>query len=249
MNYLPIFNTSILRDFFVGRGLVSAERAATRGDIEPAVSRTLFSVPRPARRPGAKRRLFFYGREGITRNMYPLGVLALAEAVAKGILDPGEWEVVSAGQPHAPVNLGKGMVLRSVGKMSLTDYAKFLSEVDIGVSLMLSPHPSYPPLEIAAAGALSVTNSFENKDLSRLSPLIVSCPPSLEGVVDGISRAVKRLETETLSAPRALALPGDWDEALAGVVARIHGFMQEETAARLRTGKRFDQVKGTFAPA
>ena len=33
---------------------------------------------------------------------------------------------------------------------------------------MVSPHPSYPPLEMAAAGLLVLSNTYANKDLSKL---------------------------------------------------------------------------------
>lgn len=39
---------------------------------------------------------------------------------------------------------------------------------------MISPHPSYPPLEMAAYGLEVVTNSFNNKDLSLLTGNITS---------------------------------------------------------------------------
>lgn len=226
MNYVPIFNTGILRDFFLERKLVTAERAALGAAFDPAVSRHLYNVPRPRKKPGEKRRLFFYGREAITRNLFPIGINGLAQAIEEGIFDPAEWEFVSAGQPHAPVHLAKGAHLKSVGKLTLQNYAKLLSETEIGLSLMLSPHPSYPPLEIAAAGAFSVTNTFANKDLARLSPNIISCAPSIEGVVSGLAVAVARLKTETLDAPRPLALPDNWDEALDPIADALYGLMR-----------------------
>ncbi len=39
---------------------------------------------------------------------------------------------------------------------------------------MCSPHPSYPPLEMATFGVKTITNSFECKDLSSFSPNIIS---------------------------------------------------------------------------
>jgi O-antigen biosynthesis protein len=41
-----------------------------------------------------------------------------------------------------------------------------LNECAVGISLMLSPHPSYPPLEMAHSGLLTITNSYGDKDLS-----------------------------------------------------------------------------------
>jgi hypothetical protein len=39
---------------------------------------------------------------------------------------------------------------------------------------MVSPHPSYPPLEMAHFGMKVITNRFGNKDLSKLHDNIIS---------------------------------------------------------------------------
>ena len=44
----------------------------------------------------------------------------------------------------------------------------------MGVSLMESPHPSYPPLEMASSGCITVTNCYESKSLENRSENIVS---------------------------------------------------------------------------
>ena len=71
--------------------------------------------------------------------------------------------MVSAGKPHADIDLGDGVWLRSVGKLDLTEYATLLRGSAIGISLMISPHPSYPPIEMAHMGMLVLTNRFENE--------------------------------------------------------------------------------------
>ena len=46
---------------------------------------------------------------------------------------------------------------------------------------MVSPHPSYPPLEMSTFGVKTITNSFENKDLTYFNPNIISldnCTPN-----------------------------------------------------------------------
>ncbi|MFZ3383392.1 MAG: hypothetical protein WA144_05655, partial [Candidatus Methanoperedens sp.] len=43
-----------------------------------------------------------------------------------------------------------------------------------GLSIMISPHPSYPPLEMASFGLEVVTNRFANKNLSEGSSSIIS---------------------------------------------------------------------------
>jgi hypothetical protein len=54
------------------------------------------------------------------------------------------------------------------------DYANLLLESAVGVSFMVSPHPSYPPLEMSHFGLYTITNSYANKDLSQYHENIVS---------------------------------------------------------------------------
>lgn len=45
---------------------------------------------------------------------------------------------------------------------------------------MVSPHPSYPPLEMSTYGIKTITNTFENKELSSFNDNIISldkCTP------------------------------------------------------------------------
>ena len=81
------------------------------------------------------------------------------------------------------------------GKASLEDYADYLNQALVGVSLMISPHPSYPPLEMAEAGLATITNAYAGKDLRRRFENIVSLthldPRSL---ADAIEETVTRME-------------------------------------------------------
>ena len=84
------------------------------------------------------------------------------------------WTVISAGEEHDPVYLGEEMYLNSVGKLTIEEYAKVLKESYAGISLMVSPHPSYPPLEMSVFDVKVITNCYGNKDLSKFSENIIS---------------------------------------------------------------------------
>jgi hypothetical protein len=119
------------------------------------------------------RRVLVYGRPNVPRNCFP----ALVRGLRRWVRDYPEyvdWEVISAGVPHDPVDLGAGRRLTSVGKLPLEDYAEMLLTSSAGVSLMASPHPSYPPLEMAHFGVRTVTNLYAGKDLSSFHPGITS---------------------------------------------------------------------------
>ena len=119
------------------------------------------------------RRVLVYGRPNVERNCFPALVRGL-KRWARDYPEFADWEVVSAGMPHDPVDLGGGRTLTSLGKLSLDEYAHLLLGCSVGVSLMASPHPSYPPLEMAHFGLRTVTNTYSCKDLTAFHPNIIS---------------------------------------------------------------------------
>ncbi|MDA3858947.1 MAG: glycosyl transferase family 1, partial [Roseovarius sp.] len=96
---------------------------------------------------------------------------------------------ISIGQTHGDVTLPGGLTLKSLGKLPWEDYPDYLCSVDLGLSLMYSPHPSHPPIEMAASGVRVITNQFGPKDLSQLSPAILSVPATAPDLADALSVA------------------------------------------------------------
>lgn len=137
-------------------------------------------------------RVLLYGRPSIPRNLFGTAVRALA-TWARARDESRPLEIVSAGEHHAPVQLSRGLTIASLGQLSWDRYEAELTRSDIGLSLMLSPHPSYPPLEMAAAGLVVVTNRFAEKDLSHVAPSIVSCDPDADAIADGLAVAERQL--------------------------------------------------------
>lgn len=180
-----IFNSSNLRSYFELQGHV-AERGWT---FEPVINDSLRPYLDQVARSERKPQIIVYGRPNINRNCFP--------ALVRGLRHWGEqypqfqdWEIVSAGTPHDPIDLGNGRRIRSLGKLSLDEYARLLLESSVGVSLMASPHPSYPPLEMAHFGLRVVTNRYTCKDLGDYHPNIVSLPSiSDAALARGIARA------------------------------------------------------------
>lgn len=186
LDFVPIFNTTILRDYFglMGHRFATADAPA----FHPAIDIARFATGRRRRRPGP-RRIAVYGRPEVPRNMFPTTIEALGRFLTDRAITPDQVEILSVGLRHDPVALPGGHVLQSLGKLPLADYPEWLLTVDIGLSLMHSPHPSHPPLEMAAAGARVVTNRFANKDLGRLSRAILSVEGTTEAVAQGLAQA------------------------------------------------------------
>jgi SAM-dependent methyltransferase len=144
------------------------------------------------------RRLLFYARpeSHAARNMFELGVVALSEAIRRGVFSD-EWEFFGIGTVASGTELplAGGKVLRLLPKQSQDRYAELLVSHDVGLSLMYTPHPSLVPIEMAAAGMTVVTNAFANKTeeaLREISANLFAVPPTIPGIVDGLERAVRR---------------------------------------------------------
>jgi hypothetical protein len=142
-----------------------------------------------------QKKIIAYGRPGVARNLF--------ETIVEGVrIWPGRnpdvnttYEILFAGEEFASSRLAELENARAVGKLSLKDYAQLLNEAAIGVSLMISPHPSYPPLEMAAAGCVTITNGYEAKDLTRRAGNIISLgvvtPEKLADALDATVARVK----------------------------------------------------------
>jgi hypothetical protein len=183
----------------------------------PSVDRALF---RAGERPPGRRRLVFYARPKHPRNLFELGLRALATAVHQGAFEADDWTFAAIGEETRAWTLSARKVLAPVPVMTYRDYAEYLGQSDILLSLMLSPHTSYPPLEMAATGGLVITNTFSTKTtpaLAAISPSIRGVPPDLDSLSAGIAQAAR----DRASAGRtveSLTLPGSWTESLADVV-------------------------------
>jgi hypothetical protein len=149
-----------------------------------------------------------YGRPSTPRNAFPLLLDALKLFAAREPALVKGWRIVFAGEDFPKGEIAGLANAEVLGKVSLEDYADLLSRSAVGVSLMLSPHPSYPPLEMARAGCEVVTNAYGSKDLSIRAPNITSVRPlTPETLAAGIADAVGRAKTGSGAVMRDLSAP------------------------------------------
>lgn len=168
---IAIFNSKLLYDFFKKEGYAFYKEYF----FEPVLNSGLKTIllQYVGKEVEKKKKLLVYGRPSTERNAFSLVISILKEWVSR-MEDIEEWEIVSAGEYHKNVDLGKEKYLVSVGKMSIEEYGQCMLETYAGISLMSSPHPSYPPLEMSEFGVKVITNSYANKDLSKFDDNIVS---------------------------------------------------------------------------
>jgi glycosyltransferase involved in cell wall biosynthesis len=196
--HTALFSTTLLRDYFRNRAIgVYADAAAETfqnaiTDVHPPSADEL-----AARRP---RRLLFYARPEphAARNLFELGVLAIVRALADGHFQHG-WELRGIGtvQSGRRLALAPGASLELLPRSNQADYARLLREHDLGLALMYTPHPSLVPIEMAAAGMLTVTNTFENKTadaLAAISPNLIAAEPTVEAITEGLVAAAAGID-------------------------------------------------------
>jgi glycosyltransferase involved in cell wall biosynthesis len=235
--HFALFSTESLRDYFRRHRIGVYSDGAEAGDAASAAFEnaiTAIDPPDPGDLAGRKsRRLLFYARPEphAARNMFELGVLALSRAAEDGAFQGG-WELHGIGSvdPGRRIELGTGLTLELLRRRDQHDYAGLLREHDVGLALMYTPHPSLVPLEMASAGMLTVTNSFENKTaeaMAAISSNLITVEPSLEGLAAGLREATDRVgDFERRALGSRVEWSRDWNRSFnEELMGRIASFL------------------------
>lgn len=171
-----------------------------------------------------KRRLFFYSRPNNLRNLFWRGAEAICEAIERGVFDPDAWEFYFVGKDTPKFRLPRGATSHVVEGMNWSQYQRFVSTMDAALVLMDTPHPSYPPLDMAAAGVAVLTNRHGIKtDLSAYSKNIImadlAVPSLLEGL-DDLAQLANRPELRKQNRASD-GICRSWAAALSHVVEQL----------------------------
>lgn len=187
---LAVFNSKILKDYFCEKGSTFYKEYYFDPKLNASLKRELINSSGIKR----KNQILIYGRPSKMRNCFSIILMALNEWY---ITDPNakKWKIISAGEEFGSIKLPSGLIIKSVGKLSITNYAKLMLETKVGISLMASPHPSYPPLEMSTFGIKTIVNSFENKNLSNFNNNIRSIQNiSIENLVNKLQNVIRENE-------------------------------------------------------
>jgi hypothetical protein len=215
--FVPVCNTELMLKFMTSKGYSYITDNALF--FEPAVNVGKKIGIKP-KKEGGKKTLFVYGRPSVERNLFYTALRVLDELFAEQALLPSEWECFMAGQDGiSNVLLESGVVVHNLGKMSMDDYYDFARGVDVAVSLMMAPHPSYPPLELSSLGAAVVTTSYETKqDLSMYNDNLLVSSWDLDELKKNVLKATTKNRTDRLQSAKKTSLESDWTEALKSTV-------------------------------
>jgi glycosyltransferase involved in cell wall biosynthesis len=236
--HFALFSTELLREYFRAHGLGVFSEGIEAGErASAAFDNAITPVEAPSEAELAARdgrRLLFYGRpeSHATRNMFELGVLALARAVSEGSLGV-DWELHGVGGVEAsePIDLWDGTMLEMLPRRSQKTYADLLRSHDVGLALMYTPHPSLVPIEMASAGMLTVTNSFENKtaaEMDAISSNLITAEPNVDGIHAALREAIAGVDdVDRRRLGSEVRWPTDWDESFDDeLVERVSSFLE-----------------------
>ncbi len=195
----PIFNSRKLQEYFQAHsiGVFRSGRTPEENRDFAVFEHVLSEAEKPTvqeMRDRSRLRFAMYARPEChaRRNLFAVGLLALRQSIDRGHF-AGDWEFVGVGSSlPGSVELGRHQRMEMLPKMDGRTYRKFLKSVDVGLSLMYSPHPGLVAFEMASAGARVVTNIFDNRSedfVRSISSNLIPCQPSISGVADALMTA------------------------------------------------------------
>ena len=226
--HYALFSTELLRDYSRQHkiGVFSASNGtgdANSVSFQNAIVTAGVSLERIRQRNG--RRLLFYARpeRHAARNLFEMGVTALTDAIEEGHFDLKQWQFDGIGTLRAHrLALGNRAELQMLARVTLDEYINLLPSYDLGLSLMLTPHPSLVPLDMAAAGMVTVTNTYANKTAATLEAIsgnLIAVPATFTGIKEGLVRALSKVDDlESRVAGAQIHWQTRWSDALGDAV-------------------------------
>jgi hypothetical protein len=191
--------------------------------FDPAFRANHYYDDAEGRKRRTKKNLLFYARPNNLRNLYWRGLETLSGAIEDGVLSPEAWNFIFIGRDLKRISLPGGVYPTIRENLPWLEYAALVREIDVGLSLIDTPHPSYPPLDLAASGAVVVTNTCGLKrSLARYSENIVCVDPTVEGLKQRIRQAVAIASNEPLRVANHArnAITRDWSLAFEPALQR-----------------------------
>jgi glycosyltransferase involved in cell wall biosynthesis len=228
--HFALFSSELLREYF-RRHRIGVSGEAESASFQNAI--TAVDPPAPAELAGRRTRaLLFYARPEphAARNMFELGALALGRALERGAFAGWTLRGIGTVDSARRLDLGGGASLALLRRADQANYGRLLRGHDVGLALMYTPHPSLVPIEMAAAGMLTVTNSFENKTaeaLTAISPNLIPAEPTIEGVADALCAAAAAAgDAERRARGARVSWSRGWDESFdAALLDRVAAFL------------------------
>lgn len=227
--YHTLASSSSLLEYLKVNSIISNDGDLKAINFDNAYSSSIYDEKQfLIEKASTKKRFVFYSRPAVNRNMFEMAALALIDAYKKGAFANSEWEFYGMGIGNTTVQLIDGVEVKQLPRMPLNEYEEITKTFDLCLTLMSSPHPSLIPMDLAASGAIVVTNTFETKTceyLTTISKNIIPAHPGLEELSCAIREGVQRTEDIRSRYVNAkIQWPKTWGETW---TASHQGFIKE----------------------
>lgn len=187
---IAIFNAESLYQYFINHEYNFFEEYFFNPSINGILKKQLEMDEGLAKR---EKVILLYGRPRVDRNAFELIRYSL-EKWSEKYNKADDWKIYSLGAEFDNISL-KNNIIECKGKLSIEEYAEIMKKSYAAISLMVSPHPSYPPLEFSTFGLRTITNQYENKNLDKFNSNIISlefCSP--ENIINTLIRICDEYE-------------------------------------------------------
>ena len=138
------------------------------------------------------KRIFFYGRPGHPRNGFELAIEAMRRLKHQYC---DEIQILAAGANWRPKDYGLENIIDNLGLLSYEATGDLYRSCHIGLSMMMTKHPSYLPFEMMACGVLVVSNINSSTEwlLKNRENCLITYP-SASCISETISEAIEKNE-------------------------------------------------------
>lgn len=215
--FYGIANTQSLRDIYAqeygGRAVV----------LSPSVDSRVF-YPGPDLSTEGRLRLFYYARPGMPRNCFELAVAALRLVKHR----MGERvEIVCAGQAWNPSEFGLSGLVQAIGMLPYAKTGDLYRSCHVGLSMMMTRHPSYLPFEMMGCGTLVVANRnsantwfLRDQENCLIAEPTASCLAST--LIDALENYDVYAPIRRRAAEHIRTAHGDWSATMCQVAEFMH---------------------------
>jgi hypothetical protein len=222
---IPVFSSDALRDFFLARGYFQTGIVLEAPPVTGLVTR------------GAeKERIVLLHASQAEQTCLPF-----LDMLVRTLRDNGGWEgwrFCAAGERFHAAALKSDSGIECLGALPPEAYAALASRAALGIAITLSPAPSQPALEMAAAGVLTLCTKFGTVDLSQRHENI-ACFEDFS--IEAAATALRNLQLRWSAAPQAgwnaarkPASPPAGDAAMSKAIKALASLLRAQLPA---TGK------------
>lgn len=189
----------------------------------PCIDTNIFYSENSLKKNDQPKRIFFYGRPGHPRNGFELAVEAMRQLKERYGSDV---EILSAGADWKPAEYGLGKVLKNLGLLSYEATGDLYRSCHIGLSMMMTRHPSYLPFEMMACGVLVISNvNLSTQWLLRDGVNCLLSDPSASCLAGTISLAIDKYDEFARIRKNAVEYMTNNHQNWSIELARIHQFI------------------------